>query len=124
MFKISGTEKGILALTGVFLLITVGFFLIQDAGGEDYSVQKQTLWVSEVGDGAASTPVPGQLQVNINTADADELQELPGIGQVLARRIIEERERNGAFRIPEDILRVSGIGPVTLNKMLDYITVE
>ena len=124
MFKISGTEKGILALTGVFLLITVGFFLIQDAGGEDYSVQKQTLWVSEVGDGAVSTPVPGQLQVNINTADADELQELPGIGQVLARRIIEERERNGAFRIPEDILRVSGIGPVTLNKMLDYITVE
>lgn len=124
MFKISGTEKGILALTGVFLLITVGFFLIQDAGGEDYSVQKQTLWVSGVGDGAASTPVPGQLQVNINTADADELQELPGIGQVLARRIIEERERNGAFRIPEDILRVSGIGPVTLNKMLDYITVE
>lgn len=124
MFKISGTEKGILALTGVFLLITVGFFLIQDAGGEDYSVQKQTLWVSEVGDGAVSTPVPGQLQVNINTADADELQELPGIGQVLARRIIEERERNGAFRIPEDILRVSGIGPVTLSKMLDYITVE
>lgn len=124
MFKISGTEKGILALTGVFLLITVGFFLIQDAGGEDYSVQKQTLWVSEVGDGAVSTPVPGQLQVNINTADADELQELPGIGQVLARRIIEERERNGAFRIPEDILRVSGIGPATLKKMLDYITVE
>lgn len=113
-----------MALTGVFLLITVGFFLIQDAGGEDYSVQKQTLWVSEVGDGAVSTPVPGQLQVNINTADADELQELPGIGQVLARRIIEERERNGAFRIPEDILRVSGIGPVTLSKMLDYITVE
>lgn len=124
MFKISGTEKGILALTGVFLLITVGFFLIQNAGGEDYSVQKQTLWASEVGDSAMSTPVPGQLQVNINTADADELQELPGIGQVLARRIIEERERNGAFRIPEDILRVSGIGPATLSKMLDYITVE
>lgn len=48
--------------------------------------------------------------VNINTADVEELDELPGVGEATARAIVEEREANGPFSSPEDIMRVSGIG--------------
>ena len=55
--------------------------------------------------------------ININTADAKQLQELPGIGPVLAERIIQYRMENGYFSRPEDLKRVSGIGEKTFEKM-------
>ncbi len=48
--------------------------------------------------------------LDLNRADASALQALPGIGTALARRIVEDRERRGPFRTPEDLLRVSGVG--------------
>lgn len=61
--------------------------------------------------------------VNINTAGAEELQELTGIGPSLAGKIIEYREENGAFESIADIMDVSGIGPATFEKFKDNITV-
>lgn len=46
----------------------------------------------------------------LNSGSADELDELPGIGAVLAGRIIETRERDGLYYFPEDVMSVSGIG--------------
>lgn len=119
--KISAWEKGILALTAAFLILTVGYFLGQRRG-EPYNISTQTLWTQEVAAGTDHTPTAME-PVNINTAGVDELQSLPGIGQVRAEQIIAEREENGAFRIPEDIVRVSGIGEGTLKEIIDYITV-
>jgi competence protein ComEA len=61
--------------------------------------------------------------VNINTATAEELESLPGIGEVTAQRIIDYREANGPFETIEDIQNVSGIGPKTFEGMRDLITV-
>ena len=61
--------------------------------------------------------------VNINTADADELDTLPGVGPVTAEAIIEDREANGPFTSIEDIMRVSGIGEAKFADMQDYICV-
>jgi len=61
--------------------------------------------------------------VDINRADATELQRLPGIGPVLASAIIEERRRNGLFEAPEDLLRVRGIGPTRLAALRDLVVV-
>ena len=61
--------------------------------------------------------------VNINTAGAAELMTLSGIGEKRAADIIADREKNGPFRYPEDIVRVKGIGEATLKKILDHITV-
>src|SRR5436190_6827496 len=47
--------------------------------------------------------------VNINTADAKELQRIPGIGPVLAKKIVDHRDRYGPFRKPEEILIIDGI---------------
>jgi competence protein ComEA len=73
---------------------------------------------------AASTgEAAPQGKVNINTASADELTALPGIGPSYAQRIVEHREKNGPFKRIEDLLAVRGIGDKTFEKIKDRITV-
>ncbi|MEA2109609.1 MAG: helix-hairpin-helix domain-containing protein [Pseudomonadota bacterium] len=63
-------------------------------------------------------------KININTATAEQLTELKRIGPVYAKRIIEYRKAKGPFEKPEDIIKVKGIGPKTLEANIDIITVE
>lgn len=63
-------------------------------------------------------------RVNINTADVRELDTLPGIGPVLAQRIVDWRTANGAFTCAEDLLQVEGIGESTLENLMDLIITE
>jgi len=65
-----------------------------------------------------------QKKININTAGESELQQLPRIGPVLARKIIEYREANGYFKSIEDIKNVSGIGDKIFEGLKDLISVE
>lgn len=61
--------------------------------------------------------------ININTATLEQLDMLPGIGPVLAQRILDYRAEIGQFTSVDELLDVSGIGEKTLAKMLEYITV-
>ena len=63
-------------------------------------------------------------KININTASADELTQLKGVGEKKAAAIIEYRETNGPFKLPEDFLKVPGIGPKTFETNKDRIVVE
>lgn len=60
--------------------------------------------------------------VNVNTAPAEELMTLPGIGPVLAQAIIDERTARGSFHYPEDLIAVKGIGPKTLAGLIGKVT--
>lgn len=62
--------------------------------------------------------------ININAADADELETLPRIGPVIAGRIIAYRKTHGNFSRLSDVDRVKGIGPATLRKIADLICFE
>ena len=76
----------------------------------------------------ASTPEDGgtaaAARVNINTAGVSELDSLPGIGPVLAQRIVDEREANGPYTGAEDLTRVEGIGQAIVESIQDHIITE
>ena len=63
-------------------------------------------------------------KININTASADGLVQLKGVGEKKAALIIEFRETNGPFKLPEDFLKVPGIGPKTFETNKNRIVVE
>ena len=63
-------------------------------------------------------------KININTASAEELVQLKGIGPKKAAAIVKFRETNGPFRIPEDLIKVPGIGPKTFETNKERIVVK
>jgi competence protein ComEA len=63
-------------------------------------------------------------KIDINRAEPWLLEALPGIGEVLAQRIVDYRSTNGPFQRIEDLLKVSGIGEAALENMKDFITVS
>ena len=93
--------------------------LLQDA--------QQVLVVSSGAGGPApggeGAPPGAGGKINLNTATLDQLESLPGIGEVLGQRILDYRQQHGAFRSVDDLLNVSGIGPSHLADMKDLVTV-
>ena len=88
---------------------------------EDFSQRK----VFKPGGPVAETKwVKAYLRVNVNKASGAELQRLPGIGPELSRRIVEDRRLRGPFTVVNDLSRVRGIGPKTLSRIHDLITVD
>jgi competence protein ComEA len=71
---------------------------------------------------AAGKPVPA-AKVNINTATAQQLITLPGVGPKLAARVVEYRQHSGPFRTPQELHNVKGIGEKKFQKLLPYIVV-
>ena len=59
--------------------------------------------------------------LSLSTADASALETLPGIGPVLAQRVVEHRERHGPFGSVDALLEVSGVGPATLERLRDHV---
>jgi competence protein ComEA len=118
-----------LAVLLVAILLAAGTALPQLEGGGTAFPQPAIAQVATRSAGEAGTPVATRTAsyegatksaqvkprvpapVNINTANAEALQALPGIGPLLAERIVADREAHGPFRTVEDLLRVPGIGP-------------
>lgn len=101
----------------VFVSILIGFFLGRNTGRSPIQISKLP---ESSGSGSTTEPVQ---RININTADVDKLQEIPGIGAVLAQRIIDFRNENGPFQTVSELTRVDGIGLDRLNQIAEYITV-
>jgi len=93
--------------------------LLSDAGVEsDADLTHIEIYVPQAGETASLQ------KIDINRAEPWLLEALPGIGEVLAQRIVDYRSINGPFQRIEDLLKVSGIGEATLENMRDFITVS
>ena len=67
---------------------------------------------------------PPAHPININTAGAADLQQVPGIGPSTAQKILDTRKSYGSFKSVDDLLSIKGIGPKKLEKMRKYLTVS
>jgi competence protein ComEA len=72
------------------------------------------------GTDAGPPPRPAPYLVDLNAAPAGEIEALPGVGRVLAERIVAARA-DGPFARPEDVTRVPGVGPTTLARMRPFV---
>jgi len=70
---------------------------------------------------AAAKPAPAG-KVNINTASAEQLTALPGIGPKLAARIVEYRQKSGTFKSVQELMNVQGVGEKNLKKIEAYLS--
>jgi competence ComEA-like helix-hairpin-helix protein len=78
------------------------------------------LWATQ---GLCAKKKPPAHPVNLNTATATELQQVPGIGPATAEKILQARKTYGKFKSVNDLEAIRGIGPKRLEKMRKYLTV-
>lgn len=103
-------------------LVSDGTQIYVPAIGEEVSLPSAHTVQGKDNTSSGSSPSSNQL-VNLNTADAAELQTLPKVGPVLAESIIAWREEHGGFQSVDELDQVSGIGPATLEKLRPLVTV-
>ena len=115
--KPTKSEWALLGITAVFLC------LVLTLSWQDHSAVEPGLTVQTETEVPEEVLAPDTDPIDINTAGVEELDQLPGIGAVLAERIIAYREANGPFETVEDLLNVSGIGEAKLADMEGWITV-
>ncbi len=120
------------------LLGWVGLCLLLVAEAVRTASSEHLVWKGLASPASSSPPAAGSeakrstdenhpsvlLQLDLNQATAVQLMQLPGIGPVLAQRIVEYRDQHGPFESVEELLRVRGIGPRRLERLRPYLFVE
>ena len=113
--KITKTEWLLLGMTGLFLCVLLGLFLHDRRADVPVETEVQA---------AQEEILPDLSPLDLNTATAEELAALPGIGPELAGRIVAYREEHGGFGSTREIMEVSGIGEGKFAALEGRITVE
>lgn len=119
----------LLVITILFAVFSAGFFLGRNQNRNTVSVSLPAEFMTVPS--VTTDPERAETEetrvisfpISINDADKESLMALPGIGEVLAQRILDYRDENGAFSAPEELLNVEGIGKKRLEEILDLITI-
>ena len=128
-------KSGLLIPAGIFLAFvcfTLGFFCARSRMADPVvvsrlpvrseSVTAATEFPEPLSTGSAESEEAG-FPLDLNTASAAELDRLPGIGSVLAGRIVDYRSACGAFSSVDELTQVDGIGPKKLEQLRPYLTI-
>lgn len=108
----------LLLIASAFICIMIGVLIGRYTADNQYPVSDNQ--INNISDENIDPQSLGKI--NVNTATLAQIDELPGIGPVLAQRIIDYRTENGPFSVIEDLMHVDGIGEVRFNEIKDYIT--
>lgn len=115
----------LLAITLLFSAFTLGFFLGRNQNHQSVHlsvIPTQARHDLPLEENTEEETLPEvTFPVDINTAGIRELTALPGIGEVLAQRILDFRTKYGSFAKPEELMNVEGIGAGKLEEILDYV---
>lgn len=108
-------------MTNWKLLVRVFFIMTLLSGG-------MNLWGTQVVRASSEAPVLNvheepSAMVNLNTATAEDLIKLQGVGPAIAERILEYRNERGAFESPEELANIRGIGEAKLQKIRNHVTI-
>ncbi len=119
-------EIAFVILAVLFVFASVGWFIYQN---KQEAIVIATVYNDEkpIKEEIPEPDAPGILQgerININTARAIDLERLPQIGPSRAKAIVEYRTQFGPFKNIDEIVKVSGIGEKTYEKLMPYITIE
>lgn len=105
----SRDQAGLFVLAASGLLLTISYWVYH--GGH----RGQLIEIDR------APPLSAKYLVDVNKADWPEIIQLPGLGEVLAQRVIADRQNRGPFRDLDDLTRVDGIGAKTLEKIRPYL---
>ena len=109
----------LLGITGMFLCILLGIFIGRNLRTSYIPLR------NENNQSASTNGSQNQAdgRIDINTASAEQLQLIPGIGEVLAQRIIDYRTEHTAFTSVEELMEISGIGQAKFAQMKPYVKI-
>ncbi len=113
-------SKIIIILTCLFMGIMLGVLISKFSNKLTIIIPRN--WNSATAD-TTQTENKTYGKININTATAEQLTMLPGIGETTAESIVAYRDKNGVFISLDDLLNVKGFGEKRLEQLKDYITV-
>jgi len=109
----AAVDRILWALTAAAIAVSLGFAIADSLLPDAFPAYLTVLEESEAA---------GVYLIDINTADAEHLSELPGIGKALAQRIVDFREAHGPYSCKEDLTNVPGISERMLEQVWELIT--
>lgn len=125
--KIRWYEVLVIALTAVTAIIFfLSWFLTMHGSDISMTMEHNGAYEAEMPSKGVEYNETGKStlgKINLNTADLDELDALPGVGPVTAQAIIDYRLRHGRFRSVDELLEVNGIGETLYQSIKDRVTV-
>ena len=125
----------LILITCIFTAFVFGFFAGRNLNRTPVQIRPLPVAAaSSATESAAAEPTTSETEpatvspevsfpININTATAQQLEALPGIGPTYAQRIIDYRNAHGPYTSPSQLLNISGIGEKRLAAIWDYITI-
>ena len=113
LFQLNRSDQFFVGIAAILALGLMSFQWVQLSGWGMQPIEIEQI-----------PPRQYDYRIDINSAEWIEWIQMPGIGETLATRIIEDREQNGPFESIDDLQRVKGIGPKTIEKLRPWVTVK